>query len=112
MQSLQDTSNIALNMFAKLAVSLVRGNSRIQYWQGRGSSRVELFASEKRQSRLLVPIGVRPDSCLDPVSSAISAEQRTASKKPILEELSTLSADSVSTLAQQNFRGRARGGRK
>jgi len=46
MQSLQDTSNIALNMFAKLAVSPMRGNSRIQYWQGRGSSRVELFASE------------------------------------------------------------------
>jgi len=109
MQSLQDTSNIALNMFAKLAVSPVKGNSRIQYWQGRGSSRVELFASEKWQSRLPVPTGVWFNSNSDPASSAFSAKRRTACEKPLLEERATLGIDSVSMLAQRNFRGEQEG---
>jgi len=111
-RSLQDTSNIALNMFAKLAVSPINGNSRIQYWQGRGSSRVELFASEKWKSRLPVPTGVRSNSNSDPASSAFSAEQRTACEKPLLEERQTLGVDSVSMFAQRSNRGRARRGHK
>jgi len=105
MQFLHDTSNIVLNMFAKLALSPVKGNSRIQYWQGRGSSRVELFASERRQSKLPVPIGVRLDSSSDHVSSVISAERGTACEKPLLEELPTLGADSGSNLPKDTTVG-------